>query len=124
MNWLAPTVTSNARGARSKLRSVVMRVLRLLRALILTLLCSGTAGATGADTRIAVVIGTASYQSTPALLTAVTDARAVATALRRNGLDVEGAYDLDDRSFTSRLRYFGVRASTADEAIIFYAGHA
>ena len=101
-----------------------MRVLRLLRALILILLCSGTAGATGADTRIALVIGIGSYQFTPELPTAVTDARALATALRRNGFDVEEAYDLDDRAFTSRLRDFGARASTADEAIIFYAGHA
>ncbi len=99
-----------------------MRVLRLFRALILILLCSGTASATGADTRIALVIG--SYQFTPELPTAVTDARALATALRRNGFDVEEAYDLDDRAFTSRLRDFGARASTADEAIIFYAGHA
>ena len=90
-----------------------MRVLRLLRALILTLLCSGTAGATGADTRIALVIGIGSYQFTPELPTAVTDARALATALRRNGFDVEEAYDLDDRAFTSRLRDFGARASTA-----------
>ena len=101
-----------------------MRVLRLLRALILILLCSGTAGATGADTRIALVIGIGSYQFTPELPTAVTDARALATALRRNGFNVEEAYDLDDRAFTSRLRDFGARASTADEAIIFYAGHA
>ena len=91
-----------------------MRVLRLLRALILILLCSGTAGATGADTRIALVIGIGSYQFTPELPTAVTDARALATALRRNGFDVEEAYDLDDRAFTSRLRDFGARASTAE----------
>jgi len=101
-----------------------MRVLRLLRALILILLCSGTAGAIGADTRIALVIGIGSYQFTPELPTAVTDARALGSALRKHGFDVEEAYDLDDHAFTSRLRDFGARASTADEAIIFYAGHA
>jgi formylglycine-generating enzyme required for sulfatase activity len=101
-----------------------MRTLRLLRTLILILLCSGIAGAAGADTRIALVIGIGTYQFTPELPTAVTDASAVGTALRRGGFDVEEAYDLDDRSFTNRLREFGARASTADEAIIFYAGHA
>ena len=100
-----------------------MRVVQLFRALILILLCSGTAGATGADTRIALVIGIGSYQFTPELPTAETDARALATALRRNGFDVEEAYDLDDWAFTSRLRDFGARASTADEAIIFRGNH-
>src|SRR3954468_9727598 len=121
---LAPAATWDVRGARSKLRPVVMRVLRLLRALILILLCSGTAGATGADTRIALVIGIGSYQFAPELRTPVSDARAIRAALRKNGFEVEEAYDLDDRAFTSHLRKFGLRASTADEAIIFFAGHA
>src|SRR4051812_2239673 len=121
---LASAATWDVRGARSKLRPVVMRVLRLLRALILMLLCSGTAGATGADTRIALVIGIGSYQFAPELRTPVSDARAIGAALRGNGFEVEEAYDLDDRAFTSHLRDFGLRASTADEAIIFFAGHA
>ena len=101
-----------------------MRVLRLLRALILILLCSGTASAAVADTRIALVIGIGSYQFAPELRTPVNDARVIGAALRRHGFEVEEAFDLDDRAFTSRLRDFGARASTGDEAIIFYAGHA
>src|SRR4051794_24399305 len=107
-----------------EVRLVVMRVVQLFRALILILLCAGTAGATGADKRIALVIGIGSYQFAPELPTAVNDARAIGTALRKLGYEVEEAYDPDDRAFTSRLRDFGVHAAAADEAVVFYAGHA
>ena len=101
-----------------------MRVVRVLVALMLMMLSlTGAARAADGDKRIALVIGIGSYQFAPALPNPQNDARAIAAALRKLDFDVEEAYDLDNRSFAGRVRDFGVRASAADVAVVFYAGH-
>jgi len=112
-----------------------MRVLRFLTALVLVVCFAGPVGfagsvgfarsasAAGAEKRIALVIGIGAYQSAPALPNPTNDARAIGAALRKLNFEVEEAYDIDNRTFATRLRDFGVRASSADEAVIFYAGH-
>ncbi|EWY37994.1 hypothetical protein N825_15180 [Skermanella stibiiresistens SB22] len=75
------------------------------------------------DKRIALVVGIGAYQFAPALPNPGNDARAIAASLRKLNFEVEEAYDLDNRGFSGRLRDFGIRAASADVAVIFYAGH-
>jgi len=88
------------------------------------MLClTGVARAADGDKRIALVIGIGGYQYAPALPNPQNDARAIGAALRKLDFEVEEAFDLDNRGFAGRLRDFGVRASAADVAVVFYAGH-
>jgi formylglycine-generating enzyme required for sulfatase activity len=75
------------------------------------------------DKRIALVIGIGSYKYAPELPNPPNDARAIGAALRKLDFEVQEVFDLDNRAFASHLRDFGVRASTADVAVVFYAGH-
>ncbi len=101
-----------------------MRGLRLLFVLIGTLVCSGIASsALGQERRVALVIGIGSYQHAPSLPNPGNDARAIAATLRRLGFDADEQLDLDIREFGEALRNFGVKASQADVALIYYAGH-
>jgi len=84
---------------------------------------TGAADAADGDKRIALVIGIGGYRFAPELPNPPNDARAIGAALRKLDFDVEEAYDLDNRSFASHIRDFGVRASAADVAVVFYAGH-
>ncbi|MBP2228972.1 formylglycine-generating enzyme required for sulfatase activity [Azospirillum agricola] len=76
-----------------------------------------------AEKRIALVIGVNSYQHAPELINPRNDARAMAETLRGLDFTVEEQYDLDNRGFSMALRAFGIRASQADVAVLFYAGH-
>jgi formylglycine-generating enzyme required for sulfatase activity len=100
-----------------------MRILRFLLTLMLTFCLTDAAFAADGDKRIALVIGIGSYKHAPALPNPPNDARAIAAALRNLDFEVEEAYDLDNRGFAVHLRDFGVRASAADVAVVFYAGH-
>ena len=75
------------------------------------------------DKRIALVIGIGSYKYAPELPNPPNDARAIGAALRKLDFEVQEVFDLDNRAFAGHLRDFGVRASTADVAVVFYAGH-
>src|SRR4051794_71107 len=101
----------------------LMRVLRFLLTLMLMFCLTGAANAADGDKRIAMVIGIGSYKYAPELPNPQNDARAIGAALRKLDFEVEEAYDLDNRSFASHIRDFGVRASAADVAVVFYAGH-
>jgi uncharacterized caspase-like protein len=64
------------------------------------------------------------YASHSALPNAKRDAQAVAASLREVGFQsvVEG-YDLDKRKLESTLQSFAQQATTANWAVIYYAGH-
>ena len=49
--------------------------------------------------------------------------KALADALRKLGFEVDLQLDLDNRSLSSALRSFGVRAADADVALVYFAGH-
>jgi hypothetical protein len=74
--------------------------------------------------RVALVIGMSAYASHSALPNAKRDAQAVAASLREVGFQtvVEG-YDLDKRKLESTLQSFAQQATTANWAVIYYAGH-
>lgn len=74
--------------------------------------------------RVALVIANAGYFAATPLTNPPNDARLVADALRRAGFDtVEVKTDLSVVSFRSTLRGFRVKASEAQVALVYYAGH-
>ncbi|MBY6261044.1 hypothetical protein EI613_03765 [Azospirillum sp. 412522] len=80
-------------------------------------------GAAAAESRLALVIGVSNYRNAPELVNPRNDARAIGEALRALNFTVDEQYDLDARGFATALRQFGLKASQADVAVIFYAGH-
>ena len=72
---------------------------------------------------MALVIGIANYVHAPELVTPVKDAEEVAARLRALDFDVQLGVDLGNRELIGTLREFGIRASAADVAVIYYAGH-
>ncbi|MBP2293419.1 SUMF1/EgtB/PvdO family nonheme iron enzyme [Azospirillum rugosum] len=75
------------------------------------------------EKRIALVVGIGKYEYAPELQNPRNDAKAIGDALRKLQFDVDERFDLDGRTFERALRDFGIRASQADVAVIFYAGH-
>jgi hypothetical protein len=74
--------------------------------------------------RIALVIGNAAYEHSPALANPRNDAQAVAAALRRVGFTrVELRQDLGRAAFLQALQAFAREARTAELALVFFAGH-
>ncbi|HLZ67047.1 MAG TPA: SUMF1/EgtB/PvdO family nonheme iron enzyme [Aliidongia sp.] len=86
-------------------------------------LVSDAAGIVTNDTRVALVIGVGKYQFAPALANPGNDARRMAEALRRLNFEVDESYDPDYRTLGRALREFGLKAQSADVALIFFAGH-
>jgi formylglycine-generating enzyme required for sulfatase activity len=101
----------------------------LLRALALSVIAAIAATAAHAietkEKRIALVIGIGAYKyaNTPPLANPPNDARRIAEALRRLNFEVDERIDPDFRTMSDALRHFGIRAQSADAAVVFYAGH-
>jgi hypothetical protein len=76
-----------------------------------------------AETRVALVVGNAAYQSTTPLANPLNDARDMAAALKTAGFDVVEALDADKRKLDGALRVFADKLTKADVALFFYAGH-
>src|SRR6516165_8066120 len=75
--------------------------------------------ASGAEKRIALVIGNAGYQA-GALKTAANDAGLIAQTLQAAGFDVVGARDLDEDALRRTLRDFlGKAASSGPDTVAF-----
>ncbi|HYH17244.1 MAG TPA: SUMF1/EgtB/PvdO family nonheme iron enzyme [Azospirillum sp.] len=79
--------------------------------------------ATPEEKRIALVIGISAYRNAPELVNPRNDAHAIAEVLRKLNFAVEEKQDLDIRGFADALRQFGINASQADVAVLYYAGH-
>ena len=78
-----------------------------------------------ADRRVALVIGNSQYNFTGLSLTnPKNDASDVAGALRTLGFEVIEATNTSKRDFDMALAQFARRATDADSALFFYAGHA
>jgi Caspase domain len=94
--------------------------------LLLVLIAAALAGevvAANADTRIALVIGNARYQSTAALANPANDATDVAAALGRLGFDARLVLDASRREMDRAIGQFARDAKGADSALIYFAGH-
>jgi tetratricopeptide (TPR) repeat protein len=77
---------------------------------------------TGSARKLALVLGNSAYQR-QALRNPDNDARAMAKALRQIGFDVIDGYNLDYTGMRRVISEFAVKASTAQLALVFYAGH-
>lgn len=73
--------------------------------------------------RVALVIGNGSYDDIPSLENPIRDAALIAAKLRAVGFEVDLAIDGDHATLKQRVRSFGHRASGADAALFYYAGH-
>jgi uncharacterized caspase-like protein len=77
------------------------------------------------DKCVALAIGNTSYAHSPALKTPSNDAMLVAKTLRDIGFsEVIERYNLDRVAFAAALDAFAAPASSADWALVYYAGHA
>lgn len=97
-----------------------MRRLRFLLALLVFGLGIGAASVATADDRVALVIGNGDYAQADALATPAADARAVAEALE---FEVALETDLDHRGMQRAFRDFGMRAASAEVALVYFAGY-
>lgn len=78
--------------------------------------------ASGNDKRLALVIGNATYKSSP-LANPVNDARAMADKLRSLGFDVIQRENLKTREIGAVYREFRSKIQPGGTALVFYAGH-
>lgn len=83
----------------------------------------GMAGAGHAAKRVALVVGNDAYKNVPQLRKAVTDANAVASALRGIGFTVLVAENQDRDSMSHALYAFDKSVERDDVAFFFFAGH-
>src|SRR5262245_54950616 len=81
------------------------------------------AGPAQAEKRVALVIGNAGYKTVSELPNPRKDARDVAAALRGLGFDVVEHHDLGMREMQRALSRFEDKATGADWAVVYYAGH-
>jgi formylglycine-generating enzyme required for sulfatase activity/uncharacterized caspase-like protein len=107
-----------------RMSKIVVRIISaLLAAAVVVLLTPAAKAAPDNERRIALVIGVGSYQNAPHLANPVNDARAIGDSLRRLNFDVTELYDPDFRGLNVGVREFGIRAASADVAVVYYAGH-
>jgi uncharacterized caspase-like protein len=77
-----------------------------------------------AEKRVALIIGNSAYQNVPPLANPVNDGAVIAARLRDAGFDVvDSRHDLGAVETRRALRDFADRASDADIAVVYYAGH-
>ncbi len=93
------------------------------RIFIAVLLIACTAKAALAEKRVALVIGNSNYENVARLPNPVKDARAIADALARLGFDVTHVDNLGVGPMRKTLAAFEEKASGADWALVYYAGH-
>lgn len=122
LRWQGGTLRSAAlifleltkEGTKTMLTRIVLSVLLLVLA---TLQAQAAA-------RIALVIGNAAYASVGELVNPLADAAAVAKALKDAGFDdVKHISDQSAEKMRNELKDFSSKATTAEIALIYYAGH-
>jgi uncharacterized caspase-like protein len=96
----------------------------LLRQLagVLLLIHFLTAPAQAAN-KVALIIGISTYQNGPALPNASRDSQLIADAFRRVGFDTVILNDVTRQGILLGLAQLRIRAQSADQVVIYYAGH-
>lgn len=100
-----------------------MRAKGILFVLGLIILTVWPAHASFAQERIALIIGNSDYQYADILPNPENDAVAIGKALEQVGFGVDISIDLDQRGMQAALRDFGLKAETAEVALVYFAGH-
>lgn len=90
--------------------------------------CAGMAALTqpadaAPDRRVALVIGNGSYSVAPALDNPLSDAKAVAAALKRLQFEVIEGYDLTYAGMRQTIGKFSNAIENSSAALVYYAGH-
>ena len=99
-------------------RSTVMKM-----AAAFLLLTAALAGPASAAQRVALVIGNAAYKHAPRLANPLNDAGDIGAALGRLGFKVSRLENADQAALQRGLKAFALAATTAEMAVVFYAGH-
>jgi uncharacterized caspase-like protein len=95
----------------------------LARLFVVLVACLACAPA-WADKRVALVVGISKYQNVPALGNPSNDASAMGDIFKSAGFDtVDLRRDLGVADMRKALREFAAKASDADIAVVYYAGH-
>ncbi len=97
--------------------------MRSIQFLCLLALVNSVIWSAKAQDRIALVVGNSAYQFAAALPNPRNDAAAIGTALEDVGFDVTIGIDLDQRGMQEAFRDFGLKAETAEVAVVYFAGH-
>ncbi len=97
--------------------------MRRIAMLAVAIFCLTITTAAFAERRVALVIGNGAYQQLSVLAKPVGDARAIAAALDQLGFEVVSGFDLGTAPMRTALQDFADKATTADIALFFYAGH-
>ncbi len=100
-----------------------MRATNVLFVLGLVVLTVWPGSASQAQERIALIIGNSGYEYADVLPNPKNDANAIGAALEAVNFDVDIRIDVDQRGMQEALRDFGLKAETADVAIVYFAGH-
>jgi hypothetical protein len=74
--------------------------------------------------RVALVVGVAKYEHAPGLANTLSDARDMATSLKRLGFDVELLLDPNRSALEAAVRRYGDRSAGGDASLFYYSGHA
>ena len=83
----------------------------------------GASSASGAETRVALVIGEGQYQAVPALPNPPNDATDVAEALRSLGFQTTLKLDLGLDGMKKAIADFAAASENADVSLFYYGGH-
>ncbi|KRR21481.1 hypothetical protein CQ14_07575 [Bradyrhizobium lablabi] len=83
----------------------------------------GFATTARAEKRVALLVGNNAYENIPRLQTAVNDARAVGTALRKLGFSVISVENQSRRAMSEAMLAFDKAIEPGDTALFFFAGH-
>jgi hypothetical protein len=127
---------SDCRAKGAKLAMAALCSRRLKRAIMKRLLSSvvivaaaafvviGGSVCALAEKRVALVVGNSSYKAVPILRNPRNDAEDVSAVLSKLGFEVKTTIDATKRDMDLALADFARRATDADAALFFYAGHA
>jgi hypothetical protein len=77
-----------------------------------------------ATTRVALVVGAASYAHAPTLAHTLNDARDIAETLRRLNFDVDLVLNPDRATLENAVRTLGRKSRGADVSLFYFSGHA
>ena len=94
-----------------------------VRALLAAVVAVVLGSAAHAERRVALVIGNATYQNTPALANPGNDAQDLTAALTKVGFNVDFQRNLSKQGMEAAIARFSRLAQGADAALFYYAGH-
>jgi len=121
----APAIAAGA-GAAVALSPAVSSTAQAGRATMIPQASDLVFGKSGAEQRIALVIGNSAYRHAPRLDNPQTDARAMAAALSKTGFELIGGgaqLDLDKSKLERAIYDFSRRLRQGTVGLFYYAGH-